>query len=323
MLEKESKNRFRDLSLQEIDELVRSLNSLSEGELGISMLVACGERAVPALRECLLYGRPSGVFVPRQRAVRALAELGAKEILLEYLAAERSIRDPVVAHGEEAVKNTAARALAAWRTDEVFQALLDVLRKHQFTGVIEAIGKFRRVEALPELVHALEDDFCRTFAEDALLKIGPAARAALIEAVRTPDPSGNNETASSRQRRASALRLIERLEPTPDDWPRLAALLYDPDAKVAARTGILALKIAAESEKVLAVRRLIGALEKADWFLQSEIENSLEEHFAIARPLIRQEIGRRQTNTFGTRNTDNVLRLLRGIVDRNAQRKAM
>src|SRR5581483_1634845 len=217
-----SNSSFHNLTREGIQELVRSLNSLTEGELGISMLVACGERAVPVLRDFLLHGMPSGIFLPRQRAVRALAELGAKDILLEYLAAEQSIPDPVVAHGEEAVKNTAARALAAWQTDEVFQALLDVLRKRRLTGVIEAIGEFRRVEAVPELVQALEDDFCRTFAEDALLKIGPAARVALIEAARTPDPSGNNESASSRQRRRSALRLIERLQPTPDDWPQLA-----------------------------------------------------------------------------------------------------
>jgi hypothetical protein len=91
-VEAESKRRFRDLSDGEVWQLVESLNSLHEGELGISMLVACGERAVPALRSFLLYGKPSGIFAPRQRAVRALAELGAKDTLLESLPVECQLR---------------------------------------------------------------------------------------------------------------------------------------------------------------------------------------------------------------------------------------
>jgi hypothetical protein len=102
---------FQDLSDEEIQGLVESLNSLHEGELGVAIVVACGERAIPLLRQFLLHGKPSGIFVPRQRALRALAELGAKDVLLEYLVFERHIADPVVAHGEEGVRNTAARAL--------------------------------------------------------------------------------------------------------------------------------------------------------------------------------------------------------------------
>ena len=90
---------FQDLSDEEIQELVESLNSLHEGELGVAMLVACGKRAIPLLRRFLLHGKPSGIFVPRQRAVRALAELGAKDVLLEYLVFERHIADPMAAHG--------------------------------------------------------------------------------------------------------------------------------------------------------------------------------------------------------------------------------
>jgi hypothetical protein len=105
---------FCDLPDKEIEALVQSLNSLHEGELGVDMLVACGERAIEPLRRFLLQGKPSGIFVPKQRAVKALVELGAKEVLLAYLAFDEPIADPVAAHGEEAVQNTVARALAAW-----------------------------------------------------------------------------------------------------------------------------------------------------------------------------------------------------------------
>lgn len=321
-MEGESKGRLQDLSDKQIGELVEGLNSLHEGELGISMLVACGERAVPALRDFLLHGKPSSIFVPRQRAVRALAELGAKDILVEYLAAEQSARDPVVAHGEEAVKNSAARALAKWQTDDVFWALLDVLKRHRLTGVIETLGEFARPEAVAELVLTLEDDFCRRFAEDALLKIGAAARPALIEAARTPDPSRRGERASSRNRRTSALRLLEHLQVTSEEWLKLTALLYELDAEIAARTAILALRSADEQEKTLAIRRLIEALPSADWLLQGEIESCLEQHFEIAHLLMDAEVRRRRINIMGPQNVDKISRLLLGIMNR-AQRKAV
>jgi len=167
---------FRDLPDEEIEALVQSLNSLHEGELGVDMLVACGERAIEPLRRFLLHGKPSGIFVPKQRAVKALAELGAKEVLLDYLAFDEQIADPVAAHGEEAVKNTAARALGAWHTEDVYQALLRALRHRRLHGVIEALGEFPgRAEAVPELVAALEDDFCRSSAEDVLRNLGDVA----------------------------------------------------------------------------------------------------------------------------------------------------
>lgn len=149
MVERREGRAFQNLFKEEIQGLVDSLNSLHEGELGVDMLVACGEGAVEPLRRFLFEGKPSGIFIPRQRAVRALAELGAKQVLLEYLASDAHIADPVAAHGEEAVKNTAARALGAWRTDDVYEALHLLLRKKLLLGAIEVLGDFQRPEAVP------------------------------------------------------------------------------------------------------------------------------------------------------------------------------
>ncbi|MGB7729188.1 MAG: hypothetical protein WBL50_14235 [Candidatus Acidiferrum sp.] len=60
--------------------------------------------------------------------MEALAELGAKDVLMESLAQKRAIAVAVVRFGEEAVENTAARELARWRTEEVFQFLMSLAR---------------------------------------------------------------------------------------------------------------------------------------------------------------------------------------------------
>ncbi len=305
---------FRDLPDEEIEALVHSLHSLNEGELGIDMLVACGERAIGPLRRFLLQGKPSGIFVPRQRAVKALAELGAKQVLLDYLAFDEQIADPVAALGEEAVKNTAARALGAWHTEDVYQALLRTLRRRRLRGVIEALGEFPgRSEAVPELVAALEDDFCRSSAEDVLRNLGETAHFAFIDAARTPNPSGARETPSSRSRRRAALRLLESLRLLVEDWRKLAALLHDRDPEIAARAAAIALNLADRRNQELAVKRMIEVLPAADWLLQGEIQGWLETHREAALSGINQEIERRQAASAYVRAADRVLRLLLAI----------
>ncbi len=309
-METKSSQAFRDLPEEEIEALVQSLNSLHEGELGVDMLVACGERAVPLLRRFLIDGKPSGIFVPRQRAVRALTELGAKDVLLDYLRLDRTIPDPVAAQGEEAVKNTAARALSAWPTEEVYQVLRGSLRHHRLVGALETLGEFRRPEAVPELVAALEDDFCRSSAEEALRKLDEAPHSALINAARSPEPSGTRETPSSRSRRRSVLRLLESLQLLADDWTRIAALLYDRDPEIAARAGAIALRVGDLPNKHLAVKRLIELLTTSNWLLQGEIQEWLEKCLDIALPSIREEIERRQSESAAMQAHDHVLRIL-------------
>jgi hypothetical protein len=60
-----------------IEGLVRGLSSLIDGELSMAALVAVGEPSIPVLRQVLLEGKPSTVYLPRQRVVRVLGELGA------------------------------------------------------------------------------------------------------------------------------------------------------------------------------------------------------------------------------------------------------
>ena len=97
----------------DIQRALERLKSLHDGDLGVLEIVACGRRAIPALRALLLEGEFSGIDHPRCRAVEALAALSAHDVLIEFLSAPRDVADPVNRTGEEAVINTAARALAA------------------------------------------------------------------------------------------------------------------------------------------------------------------------------------------------------------------
>lgn len=306
----------QNLSDEHLKKLVESLNSLHEGELSIPILVACGERAIRPLRDFLLYGWPGSIFIPRQRVVWALAELGAKDVLLEYLAVEKHIADPVVRQGEEAVENTAARALAAWHSDDVFRVLMRKLSSRHLPGVIETLGQFRRPDPLPYYILALEDDICRRSAEEAIGELGDEALSALVDAARTPDPSGAYESPSSQHRRRSALRLLSKLHLSLMDWHSLAALLHDEDLEIAARVASIALAVADRDDKLRAVGRLVEVLPKVDWLLQGEIEAWLCWNSAIAERIVSEEIARRQAASHEVQAQDNVLRLLLAVKGR-------
>ncbi len=232
-----SSRRVRNLADEQLRKLVASLNSLHEGELAIPLLMICGERAIRTLRDILLYGELGDPSIPRPQVVWALAELGAWDVLLEYLTLEQQIADPVVRWAEAIVENTAARALAAWCGEDVVNALAKKLSMRSLPGAVEMLGNFRRPELLPHYILALEDDSCRHSAEEAIAKLGEQAHMALMEAARTPHPSGADETLSSVCRRRSALRLLSHLRLSQPDWHELALALHDRDPEISARAG--------------------------------------------------------------------------------------
>lgn len=311
--ETDLRGHFRDRSEERVQRLVDRLNSLKEGELAVVELVACGKRAVEPLRRFLLYGKPNGIFQPRQHAVEALAELGAKDILLEYLASEKHIFDPVDRYGEEAVENTAARLLAGWRDEDVYYVLLRLLRGKPMPGVIETIGEYRRTETIPDFIRALGDDVAGGPAEEALRKVGDPALRSLLDAALTPVPSAADETPSSLRRRTSALRLLAERNLSAEDGGNLAALTRDHDPEIAARACRIALLVGEESCRQRAVRRLVEVLPQADLFLQTEMESWLIRRFDSARIIVDEEIARRQPVTEATRSADKVLRFLLAV----------
>jgi hypothetical protein len=278
----------------QIWQLVKSLNSLHEGDLGVAMLVACGEPAVSLLRQVLLRGKPGTIAKPRQRVVQALAELGAKEVLLEYLRTPRQIADPLIQLGEEAVENTACRALAQWQTEDVFCELLYFAERRPLAGALEALAVFRRPEGIPYFVRALGDDIGYRPAEEALRALGETVWPALIDAARTPDPSRELESPSGLLRRVRAVRLLADAALGPEYWPALEPLIYDSDYNLVAEACLLALRIAPENVCDDVVKRLFKAMDFVDWFVKTEIEDTLCEQFAKVNGKIGSEIDRRR-----------------------------
>ena len=300
----------REWSAKEIQSFVRDLESLQGGGFAAAALVGCGERAIGPLRSFLLDGQPRGIFQPRQLAVETLAELGAKDILIEYLLQSRKIEDSAIRFGEDAVLSTAARELGRWKTEDVYEALKKISNDRLLTGIVESLGAFARQDSISYFLWALGDGICRQAAEDALHKIGETARPRLLEAARNPNPSAEDEGPSSLQRRRKVLQILAELLPSITDWEALRPLLDENDAEIVVATARMGLKICPPNDRQFAIQRVIEALPSADSFVQTEARKCLAENFSIAQPQVDAEIARRCTASHKERGLDVVLRLL-------------
>jgi hypothetical protein len=271
-----------------VEEAIAALRSFQHGERGVLDVIACGAQAIPALRAMLFEHERSGLFQVRCRAVHALIALGAFDVLIDFLKANRTITDPVERVGEDAVINAAALALANVREQRVFELLLRLAQRSALTGVIGALGAFGRIEAVPALIDALEEDASRHTAETALWKLGKKACPALLSTVDLKLPSGRRESESSARRRRSALKLLEEMDRSRAAWRRLRHLMRDDDAPLAALACEIGLTRGSASDRTNAVWRLIELLPQKDWVLREEIEAYLTVHFARAREVIAQ-----------------------------------
>ncbi|HWB96407.1 MAG TPA: hypothetical protein VG672_06885 [Bryobacteraceae bacterium] len=277
---------------EEVARLIAELQSLRNGEQTVALLIECGERAIAPLREFLLHGRPSGVYEPRRWAVEALAGLGARHVLVEYLFAPKEIADPVSRFGEEAVESAAARELAAWRSETVFHMLLELAGQHLRIGLIEALGEFRRKEAIPIFDRALEDDYYRPAAEQALRLLGEEAREALLLSAATPLPNTVAESTSSLRRRRSALGLLTELKAGPEGISILHPVVESSDPELVVGAARLMAPFVSPEDRAWLARRLLDVLLAAGWFLQEDIENCLVLLGVEARSLLDAEVAR-------------------------------
>lgn len=257
--------------------LVAQLESLHDGERAAAQLIACGSIAVGPLRKFLLEGRPRGTFEPRRWAVEALAALRQKDILMEFLRLPKSINDPVVRFGEDAVENAAARELSRWKTEDVFRFLMELAGDRLRPGVIEALGEFERPEAIPLFDRALEDDLCRTAAEQAFRNLGAAAVHALVLSATTPLPNDADETPSSLVRRRSVLALASEIGLAANSWLPLQTLMDDADPEIVTRSIMAGVPYMDAQAKLAASQRLIEVLPFVGWFLRDDIADTLRQ----------------------------------------------
>jgi hypothetical protein len=266
-------------SSQDLARAIARLTSLHDGESGVSEVAAYGKPAVPALRALLFQREPSGLFQIRCRAVEALAALRAYDVLVEFLNHHEPAADPVECLGDDAVINAVARGLKGLQDDRVFRLLLQVAQRPALTGVIDALGAYRRVEAIPDLIAALEDDASRGSAEAALVKMGREARTALIVSARQRRPSSEWESESSLRRRKSALKLLGSIGISGRAWLELRDLVWDKDPKLSFLACRLGLVNAPPVELSEIAVQLLSLWENADWMLSDEIEQGLAVHF--------------------------------------------
>jgi HEAT repeat protein len=269
--------------------LIARLRGLYDADRAVLELTALGPAAIKPLRRFLFQREPSGLYQPRVAAVDALAALKAADVLLDFLwrAPDVDIVDPVERTGEDAVINAAARALAYRRDDEVFAALIGIAAWRPLAGVIEALGEMRRKKAIPYLIEGLRDDCLRSAAERALIKIGAAARPALIDMALDAIPSVECETVSSLRTRRSAVHVLRDIGVTLEQWAVLQPLMWSPDNWLSALTCSLAFARGQPSvDKEDAVRRLFQLLRLPDWLLHVEIESWLAESYDVCLRVI-------------------------------------
>jgi hypothetical protein len=266
---------------RDVGRAMEKLKSLHDGDAGVVEVIACGRQAIPALRTLLYERDPSGLYYARCRAAEALAALGERDGLREFLAAEHSASDPIERAGNEAVMNTVALSLAGLRDLESLPILLRLAEEYPYlTGVIGALGSFHRPESIRLLVGALGEDSSRVTAEAALKQMGDKAKPALLATACLQLPSPERESVSSLRRRRSALGLLNDLGAGRDECLRLRSLMDDPDTKIAFLSCKICASTASAAERQSIAHKLRELESKADRGLSEEIRNFLSQHLS-------------------------------------------
>lgn len=297
-------------ALDAVHRLIAELDCLETGKEAAANLVEYGPNAIEPLRAYLLKGKPCKIFQPRFWAVQALGCLGAKEILLEYLSQEREIPDPEDRFGEEAVESAAARSLAAWPDEEMFQSLLKLSERRMLNGLIEALAAYKRPATIPYFERALEDDFYRATAEKAFQELGQLSYLALARSAVTPRPDACEETPSSLERRRSAVRLLNEIGMTPEYWPTLRRLLHESDGALVVGASKLGVSLASREDLMAMTHRLIALLASGPWHLQEDVERLLVALEQESAQEISNEIAWRMAQPADVRAGDERLRAL-------------
>lgn len=308
--------------IDEVRRLICELETLYRGEGAVASLIALGPVAIEPLSKYLLEGKPSKVFQPRLWAVKALAALRAREVLVAYLLQEREIADPKERFGEEAVASAAARFLAAWPDEEMRWFLLKLSERRLLNGLIDALAEFKTLEAIPYFERALEDDFYRSAAESAFLRLVALASDALTQSAVTPRPGPFTETPGSLQRRRTAVRLLNSIGISAAHWQVLRSLLQETDAELVVEAVKMGIGFASEEDRRLMARRLIGFLSSTPWHLGKDIEKCLVALKREAAGEIEKEIARRLEHPEDVRAQDIRLRALLRIKRRWEQATA-
>lgn len=264
-----------------LESWIGALDSLIDGELAMSMLVAAGDRAVPYLEHFLLTGAPRTIALPRCRAVHALGELGAYSPLIFYFREYDPPSDAEVLFAEDAVRTAVARELMRWKSEEVLHVLMEAVQQRATSGLVLAMGEFHRTETVPQLFHVLEDDFCREEAKDALRKVAESAQQYAILMIRKATDTTFYGVSALYRRRAT-LQLLEEFGVSESEWQDLRQFLSEPDADIIIATARIGFRIGSSSDQQRITEALFRVSEHVNWAQEGDIETLLDSHPALA-----------------------------------------
>lgn len=276
-----------------IEPLIAALDSLTDGELAVTMLVACGLRAIPYLEKFLLGGSPRTIALPRCRAVRALGELGAYSALISYFREYSFPQDAVVLFAEDAVRSAVARELLRWKSDETFHVLLGAARQRATTGLMFALGEFRRSESIPLLYEMLEDDLCREEAKEGLRKSPDIARSYAILSIRGSTDTQLNGPSALRRLRAT-LQLLEEFGTSPGEWQDISRFLQAKDADVVIATASIGLSIAPDNDTFPIFEALFSISDHLNWAQEARITTLFDTRRELAREIAGKLVSERE-----------------------------
>jgi hypothetical protein len=186
--------------------------------------------------------------------------------------------------------------LAQWKTQDVFDALKRAAKDHPSAGIVEALGSFARVECMPLLDRALEDDMMREAAERGFRSLGPRARPALILSATTPLPLNAEERPSSLRRRVSALKLLVEIGLCSRHWVEIRQLLSEPSAEIVCATADLAFKAGPREDQVAAGLAVLRVLPDAPWDLRMNAPDQLARCFPELAGSVDAELRARLTS---------------------------
>ncbi len=285
---------IRDVSEQHFAGLIEALDSILDGDRAAEELIVIGQRSVPYLEQYLLGGLPRSLPLPRRRAVRALGELGAWSVLLRYFRQYRRPEDAAVLFAEDSVRSSAAQELMRWKSDDVYQALLEACRQRATSGLVLALGEFRQRESVPLFFAVLEDDLCREEAKAALRKIPDAARQYAILSVRGKVRAGLYELSALSRRRAT-LQLLHEFGLTAEEWSDLRYFLQDPDTEVVIATAQIGFQVAPVHDYPDIAKALFRISSHLNWAQEDDVCRFLDDHGDIARELGRALVRERKS----------------------------
>ena len=267
------------LDSSELDcNVARLLDDLAHHGRAAEDISALGERAIAPLAH-YLEGPPQSFPQARQFAAHLLGLIGgaaAVDALRAVLTRhDLAALDPVLAQSEYAVKDEAVMQLLHSPCGDLGEEFLGAFRRDRLPAAAAALARLRVVDAIPDLVAALEDDLLAARAADALHQFGASAEALLVQTLadRRGESGAGGESRVSRSRRVRAAMLLGEIGgPAAVEPLQLMAGDRNPTVRAAAAVALYALlpeRLSAEQ-----VHSIVAGSVSQEWQVRERCQHA-------------------------------------------------